>query len=233
MNVSYWHGRGILLEPGRQNVPPPGQSTTVLEFLGESQLRNLPFTESFMEPLRHRLGQIRLDFARYASRQLSNTVAVTLLEDDVPTVRAAAVREFITDSLPLFHGFSFVKPFLMHQVMHLLCREHGDHASAEVKPRANCVPVPGLDCVPFTPAVNETPASDFWNYMLWAHRPGAFESEVERALLEVSARTAMASKFVSCQELVDALELLDVRDSDGEALRALTRTWVLPTAVVH
>ena len=78
-----------------------------------------------------------------------------------------------------------------------------------------------MDSVSFTPAVHETPAGDFWNYTLWAHRRGAFESEIERTILTVSARTAVASEFVTRAELVDALERLDVKGSDGEILRAL------------
>jgi len=225
MNVSYWSGHGIQMEPTRLNTPPPGLSMTVLEFLGESEVSNLPFNDDYMERIRRPLGEIGLQFAAYASRQHYNNVAQILFDDDVPTVYTTAVRRFLADSLPLFHGFRFVKPFLMHQVMHLLY--HANPALTEVKPKSNYVlPVPGVDCVSFTPAVHETPAGDFWNYMLWAHRPGAFESEIERMILTASARTAVAGEFVKLVELVDALECLDVHGGDGEVLRALARTWL-------
>ena len=51
MNVSYWFGRGLLLDPDRLNAPPAGREDSVWDFFGEYELQNLPFSESGMREL--------------------------------------------------------------------------------------------------------------------------------------------------------------------------------------
>ena len=79
MNVSYWYARGFQMQASRLNAPPPGIPTTVLAFLGDSELSNLPFYDDYRERIRKPLGEIGLRFARYASRQYYNNVALVLL----------------------------------------------------------------------------------------------------------------------------------------------------------
>lgn len=224
MDVSYWFGRGLLLQSSRLDAPAPGEETSIGEFFGLEQIRNLPFHPEALPQVSALLDQMALRFAGYSSQQFYNRVAGMQLEPGRLVIEATAVRQFLADSLPLFHGFQLLKIFLIHQAMHRIAR--ADPGPTEVTPRADCaVPMPGMDCVQFTPHAQETPAHDFWHYMLWSHRPGAFESESERKILTQSAATGMCSGFLKPEELVAALNDLNVGGADGEALRELAEQW--------
>ena len=224
INVSYWYGRGILMEPGRLNAPVPGNLTNAVDFFGGYELQILPFNESFLESVQKPLRQIGVRPASYSSEQLFDNVAFITAEAGQPVVQFTVVRRFLSESLPLLHGFRFVKPFIVHQIMHLLVGE--DTRRTEAIPRPDYAkPRPGTDCVPFTPPELETPANDFWKYMLSAHKPRAFESEPEQRILVGSAMTAISEGFVTGAELADALHGLNVTGPDGEILRDLTSSW--------
>ena len=224
MNVSYWFGRGLLIGANRFDAPSPNEEATLGECFGPEQTQNLPFQPEALPQVIELLNHTALRFCGYSSQQFYNNVSGMRMEPGRVVIEATAVRRFIADSLPLFHGFLFLKPFLVHQAMHVIVRT--DPRLTEVSPIADyAVPVPGEHCVQFTPYPQETPAHDFWHYMLWSHRPGAFETEAEQKSLTFSAATAFLSGFLKPHELVAALDDLDVRGADGEVLKDLAEQW--------
>lgn len=216
MDVSYWYGRGLDMSPKR-SLPPPGEIKTVLDFFAGPSASNFPLTSEQLEASRDFLSQFEVRFATWSSNQFSHAVATPpLVAGESPTIFATAVRKYIDEDLPFLHGFRFIAPFVAHQIYHLLIGEISDYHT-ELK-ADYYRPEPGVECIDFDWLPSDSPANDFWNYMLTAHKPGAFSVDGEKYALIFSINSIISDGYVSGDELYQALQKMRIAEADKKPL---------------
>ena len=219
MDVNYWYGRGLDMSPKR-SLPPPGKNVTALELFAGPSASNFPLTSEQLESSRDYLSQFDVQFSIWSSNNFSHAVATPpKMVGESPTILTTAVRQYLDEDLPLLHGFRFIAPFVAHQIYHLLIREISNYHT-ELK-ADYYRPEPGVECIDFDWLPSDSPADDFWNYMLAAHKPGAFSVDGEKYALLFSTKSIISDGYVSGKELYQALQRMRIAKADKDQLREL------------
>jgi hypothetical protein len=122
------------------------------------------------------LNTIRVVFKPASSDMISNHIATYIQAKNEILVTPFKEYNSLFD-YPILHSYNLYKLFILHEVVHLVYG-YDFKCIAQIKGDVSETII-GKDCIQFTPLQERTFANEFINYLLWSHKPGAFENKHE------------------------------------------------------
>jgi hypothetical protein len=170
-DITHVFGRGQLTSNSfEKDFPSFEKSYFLMEFIGDqfNTLNKVALDRKID------LSKLKIRFQPVSSDMIGQQIATY-----IPSTHEIFVTPYKNyDSLfeyPILHSFNLYKLFILEQVVHFV---YGYNFNEELGLSDND-PTPGKDCILFTPLKERTFANEFVNYLLWKHKPNAFENKHE------------------------------------------------------